>query len=334
MKLLQNSAVLILLSTFLGAATSANDTMATLGAGGLIPLKSSEIVLESEDLEISIHQIKVRYRFHNTSDRDIDGTVAFPLPALDGGTLENEPLDLPSKDSLNFVSFHVQIDGQPVSTEVEVRAFKDGKDITSHLESLGLPVSLMAARRKEAISKLAEAQRMQLEREGLLVADEIRKPGSHQPEKYWWPWWEMRVQYYWTQHFPAKGTIEVLHTYSPVVGGSYIVKNDSGELSIKPYCGNSATLQRIQEAKSRHLDKKDSDIVLLEKRVKYILTTANNWRGPIVDFHLVIDTEGPDDIFVACVPGLKRISPTRYEYRQANFRPDRELDLLILQASK
>jgi hypothetical protein len=76
---------------------SANDTMVTLGAGGLIPIKSTEIVMESEDLQVSAHQITVKYVFRNTTHHDVDATVAFPLPPLDGGTVENSPISIPSK---------------------------------------------------------------------------------------------------------------------------------------------------------------------------------------------------------------------------------------------
>jgi len=34
------------------------------------------------------------------------------------------------------------------------------------------------------------------------------------------------------------------------------------------------------------------------------------------------------------MPGLKRVAPTRYELVRSNFRPDRELQLLVLQLNK
>ena len=34
----------------------ANDTLATLGAGGLVPVKSSQITMEREDLQLSVQQ--------------------------------------------------------------------------------------------------------------------------------------------------------------------------------------------------------------------------------------------------------------------------------------
>jgi hypothetical protein len=76
----------------------ANDGYVTKGAGGLVPAKSGGIAMESEELAISIHRISVSYVFRNSSGRDIDATVAFTLPVLDGGELDNEPVRLPSTD--------------------------------------------------------------------------------------------------------------------------------------------------------------------------------------------------------------------------------------------
>src|SRR5215469_18653367 len=126
-----------LLAVSLPAA--ANDTLATLGAGGLTPLKSSIIVMESEDLEISVHQIAIRYTFRNTSDRDVNEIVAFPLPELAGGLLANSPVRIPSKDPLNFVDFRVLVDGKPVAPKIESSAFVDKSEITADLRSMGVP---------------------------------------------------------------------------------------------------------------------------------------------------------------------------------------------------
>jgi hypothetical protein len=293
-----------------GAPLAANDTLATLGAGGLVPIQSSQIVMEREALEISVHQITVRYVFRNVSDKDVEATVAFPLPELEGGLVEHEPLKLPDKTKANFVDFEVMAEGKPVATKMEVRAFHEGHDITDRLRSAGLPVLVSDPGMETATGKLSKQQHLQFEKDEILVSDD---PGA--PNKRFWAYWSTRVQFYWTQHFPARGTIEVQHQYRPVVGGVFEVPAGSIASEIKPYCG--------RDVKVRHS--------VQEKRIKYILTTANNWRGPIRDFRLTVLAESPNDIVLTCMPGLKRVAPTRYELVRANFRPDRELDLLILQ---
>ena len=118
--------------------------------------------------------------------------------------------------------------------------------------------------------------------------------------------------YYWTQQFPANSTIELVQRYQPVVGGSYILADDDGNSSIKPFCGASEALQRIKAVKKLYPVKNDGDVTLVERRIDYILTTANNWKGPVRNFHLAVLTDSPDDILVSCTPGLQRINATRY----------------------
>ncbi len=50
----QRTLLAILLTTALHPPALANDTLATLGAGGLIPVASSAIAMESEDLVVSL----------------------------------------------------------------------------------------------------------------------------------------------------------------------------------------------------------------------------------------------------------------------------------------
>lgn len=72
----------IMLQLAIGALTAmyprlsdANDTEVTLAAGGLIPIRSTQIEMVSENLDISAHSVNVRYMFLNTTDHDIDAEV-------------------------------------------------------------------------------------------------------------------------------------------------------------------------------------------------------------------------------------------------------------------
>ena len=312
----------VLLALVLHAA--ANDTMVTLGAGGLVPAKSAEIAMESEDLQISVRQISIRYIFRNKTTRAVDAVVAFPLPALDGGDLDNEPMRLPSKDPVNFVDFKLSVNGHPVQPSVEVRASFEGKDITDSLRAVGLPIAVADKGFGAAFRKLPAAKRDQLEKDSW-----VECPGEPAVCA---PYWQTHVRYYWTQHFPAGAAVQVEHSYRPVVGGSYIAGSMSGASNVRPYCGGKAALDQIAALKKRHPAKKPDDPVLFEKTIQYILTTANNWSGPIGTFHLTVSTESPEEILLTCMAGVERTAPTRYELTARNFRPAKDLDLLILTA--
>jgi hypothetical protein len=294
--------------------------MMTLAAGGLVPLKSTQIAMESEDLEISIHRVSVTYHFRNLTGRDIEAIVGFPLPAINGGDLYNEPVHLPSKDPVNFVGFQVTVDGAPVRPQVENRAYLNGKEITARLRSEGLPASAAAVLATKALAHLTPARRKALQKEELIEC----------PEPDCFPLWESRIQYYWTQRFPANATITVQHSYQPVVGGSFIVGSMDGKSNIAPFCGGADGLRAIAQYKNLHPRKSQDEQSLWENHISYILTTANNWSGPIGQFRLSVTTDSPEDLLFTSFPGLRRTTPTRYEMERANYRPEKELDLLIL----
>lgn len=308
----------------------ANDTSATLGAGGLVPMKSSSIVMESEDLRISPHEITVNYVFRNMTNRDVDQLVAFPLPEIDGGAVANIVIEIPSSDPLNFIGFTASVAGKVITPNVEVRAFLNGAEITGQLQSLHLPLSVLDTRVTAAFRNLPAADRLRID--GWVDCSLTRDSKC-------WPYWQSRVQYYWTQHFRAGARLEVTHRYRPVVGGGTVYRGDapyyladSSDMRRK-YCPRQDALTEIRSRlQPRPGEKNDgSTPVLAEREIQYILTTANNWSGPIGTFHLSVVPNSPGDIVATCMPGLKRVAPARYEMTLSGFRPDRELELLILQ---
>ncbi|MFB3921850.1 MAG: DUF4424 family protein [Terriglobia bacterium] len=313
---------------------NANDTFATLGAGGLVSAKSTQIVMESEHLQISVHQITVRYLFRNDTAKDVEAIVAFPLPDLDGGGIYNVPIELPRKSDWNFVDFKVRSNGQPIPVKMETRARNGDRDINARLRALGVPVSVLLEPLNSALMKLSAAQRAELEKEHLIVRDGFNPPLRSVGREGWWATWTMQVKFYWTQRFPANSIVELVQTYRPVVGGSYFAEESDGEESVQPYCGGAEALRQIERIKQSHERKGKPHLVFHERCIDYILTTANNWRGPIRHFRLSVQIDSPDDIVLTCRPRLERTKPTLYEFSQENFRPDRDLKLMILQAKQ
>ena len=61
----------------------ADDSSATLGAGGLELTKAADIRMAAEDLYLSPNAVKLRYEFTNDGPKDVDTVVAFPLPDID-----------------------------------------------------------------------------------------------------------------------------------------------------------------------------------------------------------------------------------------------------------
>jgi Domain of unknown function (DUF4424) len=66
-----------------------------------------------------------------------------------------------------------------------------------------------------------------------------------------------------------------------------------------------------------------------EWRIEYDLA-ADAALAPIKDFRLVVDKGKPDRIVSFCLDNLRRISPTAFEMRAANFTPNENLKILLL----
>ena len=114
----------------------ANDTAAGLDGGQLVLKQAETIRMESEDLFLSMKEVRIRYTFRNTGTKDVETIVAFPLPPMPGkpdvddGTMENVTYD-PSSD--NPLSFVCKIDGQVVKTKTERKEAKSKDGNTSTL---------------------------------------------------------------------------------------------------------------------------------------------------------------------------------------------------------
>ncbi len=121
---LQN-ALLFILSPAL-----ANDSTAALGAGGIVFTRSEHIAMEQEDLFVSREKIRVAYVFQNTSNKDIQTRVAFPIPEFtqdsDDSPFGYDPL------SANPMHFSVIVNGKKVNFETEHKQRKDADGISYH----------------------------------------------------------------------------------------------------------------------------------------------------------------------------------------------------------
>ena len=93
---------------------------------------------------------------------------------------------------------------------------------------------------------------------------------------------------------------------------------------IADYCADPAFLAGVGR-----LVKQTGGIVP-EQRIGYILTTGGNWRSPIGRFRLVVDKGVPRNLVSFCGEGVRRTSPTQFEIRKTNWRPDRDLKVLII----
>jgi hypothetical protein len=326
---------LVLIACALAGASGAsllhaNDSAAESAAGGLVLRQNRDIDMLSEDLYVSANQIRVSYVFRNRSPRPVTTIVAFPLPDRDLTTYGEEERGWPR-------DFRTEVNGRPVRMQVEYRAFLRGVDHSALLRGLRVPIDAeraLGAAFATAIDRLTPAQRRQLEQLGLVQGFNDGGVRRHQPV------WTVRETWYWTQTFPAGRNLNIAHRYAPGAGGTVTTglldaeyrRGESGREWRERYCIDEAFLAGVERLQSRA---RTGEIVNVgEEWVSYILTTGGNWRSPIVDFRLVVDKGRPDNLVSFCGEGVRRIGPTQFEIRRRNWRPTRDLNVLILRPDR
>ncbi len=313
----------------LATAALANDSTATTGAGGLVLRQTADIDMVSEDLFVSVEQVRVHYVFRNRAAHDLSVTVAFPMPDRDLSAMRESDVGYPSE-------FHTEVAGRPVTATLERHVVARGQDRTAMLELLHIPLAPDAdgtGRIAAALAALPAARKADLRRLGLVDVDEYDE--GHGMEQHWVPMWTVRDTWYWQQTFPAGRDLVVDHRYRPGAGssaGTGLAFRDyrnsaDGRAEAALYCADAdflASLDRLTRAGGEGTELPDS-------RVDYILTTGANWRSPIGEFRLVVDKGEPRNLVSFCETGVRRISPTRFEVRHRNWRPTRDLHVLIVQ---
>jgi hypothetical protein len=276
----------------------------------------------SEELFVSVEQIRVSYVFRNRAAQDRTVIVAFPMPDRDLSLMRNADIGYPS-------DFHAEIAGRPVAMALDRHAVLGGRDHTALLRGLNVPLAPDAEgtiRIVEALGRLPAARRAELLRLGLIEPDPF-------DESRLVPMWTLRDTWHWQQTFPAGRDLAVAHRYRPGAGsapgllladrayrGTAEARAEFGR-----YCPDAAFLAGVDRF-SRASGGTEMDIQWLG----YILTTGGNWRSPIGSFRLVVDKGDARSLVSFCGEGVRRISPTQFEMRRTNWRPDRDLAVLIV----
>ncbi len=309
----------------------ANDSTAELAAGGLVLTKTDAIEMRSEDLYISAKAVRVGYRFLNTSPRAVTVTVAFPMPNI---TTEgyDDMLAIPTQEPVNFLAFATTVNGRPVNARAEQAVFKGGVDRTAYLRALGVPLAPQLASTDRAMERLPKAKQDELVRLGLAVHDDY--DAGKGMERHLAAAWTLKTTYYWRQTFPAGREVAVEHRYTPAVGESagtswgstYWPKDKTYAAQRARYCVDDEFIASASRARAPG----DVSPPLTEQRIDYVLTTGANWKAPIGDFRMVIDKGDPDSLVSFCGESVRKIGPTTFEVRHANFTPRRDISVLIL----
>jgi hypothetical protein len=312
----------------------ANDSISELGTGGLILSRTDAVRMQSEKLSISPDEVTVDYVFKNDTDKDVNATVAFPMPDIEG-TIYDRP-QIPDSESDNFLGFEVKVDGKDVQPQLEQKAFALGIDISDLLKQNHVPVNPFAQPVYAALDALPEATANEWIDRGLIFIDSYDDGAGWKNVRT--PLWSLKSTYWWQSSFPAGKEVKVWHHYKPSVGGtaglSFFYDNkfrdDEGTYSDykKRYCMDDSFEKAILKAAK---ESKEGYPLLMEQRIEYVLTTGGNWAlGTIGDFTLDIDKGKKENLISFCGDNVKKTGPTSFEMTAKDYYPYQDLNILIL----
>jgi hypothetical protein len=330
---------LMLALTVLAALTSAadaNDSTAELTTGGLIFVQNEDVEMRSEDLFISAREVRVDYRFFNKAARDVTVLVAFPMPEIRWENQETN-IAVPTEDPVNLLDFQTRVNGAPVATKVEQRVTSLGIDRTALLRELHIPLAPHLRASRDALDKLPPEKWDELIRLGLAEIEEYDI--GQGMRKHLGPRWTLHTTYYWEQTFPSRTETAIAHRYKPSVGGtagtSVGVKHSESAPHMaeyrRKYCIDKELLASVERVRK---SAKSEYPPFMEERIDYILKTGANWSGPIKDFRLVVDKGDADTLVSFCGEKVKKIGPTQFEMRKADYTPDGNFAMLFLKRMK
>lgn len=306
------------------APAPANDTVASMGAGGLVLEKTDGITMLSEDLFLSMDEVRVSYRFLNHTDEAIETIVAFPMPDIEPDWMGS--INGPVPDPMRALPFITRIDGYSVPTQVEQKAMLNGVDVTRRLQRLGLPLNPYFDALEGPVSELSQAQLAELVADGLMESN-VHDDGSRSS----FGLWTLKTTHYWTQVFYPGEEVRIEHFYIPAVGGTTGTGVGEPGDHWPDYDGEYCVDEPVRAAVAR---KQAEGFQMRDSWLDYTLVTGANWSGPIRDFRLVVDKGSVDNVVSFCAEGVRRISPTQFEVRHSNYTPTRDLNVLIVQGDR
>lgn len=308
----------ICIALVLPVSVAANDSAAVMEAGGLRLVRDVPVEIISETLYLSPSRIEVDYVFRAADDQGTSTLVAFPLPEYDLSWHGGGVLGGPGETVAARTAFRVWVDGEELTPLLEVKAMRNGIDVTEFLENYDVPIGSLDY---DAIMNSLQAMPQDV-KNWFEKADIVRWYGN-EPE----PRWTIKAAYFWAESFPPGKDVKVRHSYTPIPGRFFVSDPAHSGQDLEGYCMTSA-----EKAGLRNRIAASQYGAVAATQVRYVLSTGANWQGPIGSFTLIVDKEAATNMVSLCVDGLKKTAPTRFEKTVRDFVPQNDLDVLFISA--
>ena len=132
------AAILLAVLALAPSPGRANDSTGFMGTHGLELARTDAIRMVSEDLFIGPERIAVDYVFRNVTAAPVSTLVIFPFPPVDMSMTPTAANWAFPAGGREFLGFETVVDGRPVPTSLERRAFFRGEEVTDVLRAAGL----------------------------------------------------------------------------------------------------------------------------------------------------------------------------------------------------
>jgi hypothetical protein len=323
-------------SLALAAPAVANDGFMGLPAGGLTLQQSADIAMLEEDLYLAMDEVRVAYRFRNESPAPVTAVVGFPMPGLPVSVNfdADTGYDLGEVRDVKLLEFETRVEGSIVQSRPMVRAFvfprntdwsrqdrfrfANATDITAELTAAGMPLTFDAPAIRAAWARLPAPRKADWIRRGLYSPDRGMET----------PLWYLSTIFVRQQVFPPGRVVSVQHRYKPHPSG-FVMSPDHFSYApelITENCIDPTTRRAMEQA----LRRGSGGIGMV---LDYVLTTANTWKGPIRRFRLTINKGDPGNLVSFCATGVRKTGPTTFTVEATDYRPDRDLSVLVLKSN-
>ena len=305
---------------FIPLSVYANDTAGSiLPTGGVVFEKQDGIKMKVEALYIRPYQIEVNYLFENTTDKNITTQMFFPLP-------EMPAVEEYLGDKSHDYKFKLWVNGKQKQYQTHWTITQNNKDITKD-------VSILFYRPEEIITD------QELDRRIAMLPEETRKLLQNNNIVAWdylvdWDkgefpaWimgaqaaWQKQISYSWKQTFPAHKTIAVHHTYVPTA-----IYNNVG-LPFSKCINEKSDPYKSFAYIPKNENTYSTDHLQARNYLEYILTTANNWQGPIENFNLLVESPFKS---VGCFDGEAFYGEEYYAVNRQDYTPEWDLSAEFL----
>jgi hypothetical protein len=276
----------------------ANDSSYGDDNGSIVFLRQADVSMDKETLYISRKRVEVDYVFSNRGKREISTGMAFPMP----------PVQFEDGDHNAISDFRLWVDGVPQKTEKKwVVKLQDGTDVSARFAASGWTIG--------DVGDFIDSKEVPAGKKAL-PADWFDQEGL--------PRFTLSEYFIWQQVFPVGKPVSIRHRYVPSYWSG--VPIPASEV-LKDYGKDSC----VDADTDRSIRKREKTYGVEWAFLRYILTTANNWQGPIGQFKLTVAKDSPTQILSLCFDGeLRKQSPTTFVFEARDFKPKRDLDILLI----